>query len=162
MARRAHTFSPREFLSSAPAPAYFERGAAFPAGKKSSKNQFCLKRAHRITLSSIKGHWIPFFCENSNFFIFIKLIRFWAILPYEIQENLAFYGQCSLCYLMLLKIVVFHIRKTLPNKENMNLGPPFSTCANSDFFLKLFTTYNCQIHSFCFISNDPTSLFILS
>ena len=81
---------------------------------------------------------IHFFVKNSYFF-FHQISKFWAVLPYELQKNLAFSDQYTLPRPNLPKIMVLHIRKTLSNKINMNFGPPMSTSANSDFFfLKFF------------------------
>ena len=86
---------------------------------------------------------IHFFVKNS-FFFFHQISKFWAVLPYELQKNLAFNDQYSLFWPILLKFMVLHIRVTLLNKKNMKLCSPIFTSENYDFFLKLFTKENCR------------------
>ena len=51
-----------------------------------------------------------FSVKNCYFFIFIKLVHFLAISPYELQENLTFNDQYYLFWPILLKFMVVHIR----------------------------------------------------
>ena len=88
---------------------------------------------------------VHFNVKNSYFLIFIKLVHFLTILPYELQENLTFNEQYYLFWPILIKFIVVHIRQTLLKEKNINLCSPIFTHENYDLFLKLFTKQNCQI-----------------
>ena len=116
-----------------------------PIVKNCPKNQILSENISWASIYPSQVIEVHFYVKNSYFLIFIKLVHFLAISPYELQENLTFNDQYYLFWPILLKFMVLHIRVTLLNKKNMKLSSPIFTSENYDFFLKLFTKENCQI-----------------
>ena len=115
--------------------------------KNCPENQILSKNISWVSILPSLVIEVLFSVKIAIFSIFIILTSFGLFQLIIYKKNLAFSDQYEhyLNQPNLSKTLVLHIRKNLPNKINMNFGPPMSTCANSDFFLKLFTKQNCQI-----------------
>ena len=106
-----------------------------PMVKKCPNNQILSENISLASIYSSQVTEVHFCVKNSYFLIFIKLAIFVLVYQYELQEKLAFNDQYSLFRPIPPKIMVLHIKKTLPNKININFGPPMFTSGNSDFLL---------------------------
>ena len=85
-------------------------GTVIPMVKNCPKNQILSENISWASIYPSQVIEVHFYVKNSYFLIFIKLVHFLAISPYELQENLTFNDQYYLFWPILLKFMVVHIR----------------------------------------------------